>query len=181
MGIFGDIFEGLGDIARGPIGQAVGGRLLERFLPLPQFPGPISFPRAPAPAPVPQAPLLAPGPVVLAGGGPFGGAPFVDPASLGGGPPMPGVFQTAGIIQQQPREPSFLDPGCPSFFRAGGMTARPTRFITATNPATGALTFWEHAGQPIMFSRDLAVCKRVRRIAGKAGTVARRRTSRRKR
>ncbi len=94
---------------------------------------------------------------------------------------MPGVFQTAGIIQAPAREPSFLDPGCPSFFRPGGMTARPTRFITATNPATGALTFWEHAGQPIMFSRDLAVCKRVRRIAGKAGTVARRRTSRRKR
>ncbi len=92
---------------------------------------------------------------------------------------MPGVFQTAGIIQAPAREPSFLDPGCPSFFTAGGMTARPTRFITATNPATGALVFWEHAGQPILFSRDLRVVKRVRRIASKAGTVTRRRTRKR--
>lgn len=98
---------------------------------------------------------------------------------------MPGSFMTAGITQAPgPVGPSLLnpfgiDPGCPSFFRAGGMTARPTRFITQTNPATGALTFWEHAGQPILFSRDLRVVKRVRRIASKAGTVTRRRTRKR--
>ena len=98
---------------------------------------------------------------------------------------MPGVFQTAGIIQApQPVGPSLtnpfgIDPSCPSFFRTGGVTARPTRFITATNPATGALTFWEHAGAPILFTRDLAVVKRVRRIASKAGMVSRRRTRKR--
>jgi len=93
---------------------------------------------------------------------------------------MGGVFQRAGIVMAPQPERFAFDQPCPNFFPTGGMTARPTRFITATNPATGALTFWEHAGQPIMFSRDLAVCKRVRRIAGKAGTVARRRTRRKR-
>ncbi len=184
MGIFGDILGGIESVLTGPIGQ-LGGQILLGRLGVPQ---PVPTTRFPGP-PVAIPPVVSPGAFVPAGGGPFG-QPIVDiPAlrqlaltTLGGGPPMPGVFQTTalgGIVQAPQPIPFAIDPACPSFFRTGGQTARPTRFITATNPASGALTFWEHAGSPILFTRDLAVVKRVRRIASKAGTVTRRRTRKR--
>lgn len=187
MGIFGDIVEGVESFFGSEFGQAVAGfgaaALQQRFLPPPQQRGPV-FQAPPAPRPV------SAGPFVAAGGGP---AIIGDPAtlqrrisqafeSLGGGPPMPGVFQTAalGSVTMAPQPVPFgIDPACPSFFRTGGMRATPTRFITATNPATGSLTFWEHAGQPILFARDMRVCKRVQKIARRAGTVSRRRTRKR--
>ena len=178
MGIFGDILGGIEDIARGPIGEAAfglaGQAIAARFAPsvrgIPPGGG-FRVPTGPGP----------PSQIVTAGGGPFRGFPEFPPAAFseGGGPPM--GFMTAGIVQAPQPVPFGFDPACPSFFKPPSATSRPIRFITATNPATGALTFWEHAGQPVMFSRDLAVCKRVRRIAARAGTVARRRTSRRKR
>ncbi len=183
MGIF-DAFTGaverfagseFGQAAFGIAGQAIAARFAPQ-VPTGRLPPVLT--RGPVP------PALQPGGFVGAGG------TFVDtrtPAqlaqlafeSLGGGPPMPGVFQTVATVQAPQPVPFGLDPSCPSFFPTGGATARPARFITATNPVTGALTWWEHAGQPILFSRDLRVVKRVRRIASKAGVVTRRRTRKR--
>ena len=187
MGIFGDIFGGIERFAGSEFGQAAFGVLGQaaaaRFAPPPARRG------AAAPVRVPMQ-AISPGAVVGAGGGPFSGVPVAQLAqrafeSLGGGPPMSGVFQLAGlglgpsVVNAPQPVPFALDPSCPSFFPNGRVSNPPARFITATNPTTGALTWWEHAGQPILFSRDLRVVKRVRRIASKAGTVTRRRTRKR--
>ncbi len=177
MGIFGDIVEGIEAFAGSEFGQAAIGFGLQRLLPPP--PQPRGFP-----PPMRQAPVGRPvsrGGFVSAGGGPPGSIiqtrfPEFPPLPTNGGPTM-GVFQTAGLggIVQAPQPVPFgFDPACPSFFKEGGMRATPTRFITATNPATGSLTFWEHAGQPILFARDLRVCKRVQKIGRRFGTVSRR-------
>ncbi len=97
---------------------------------------------------------------------------------------MAGIFGNGALgfsrTVQAPQPVDFgIDPACPSFFPTTGMRSPPARFITAVNPSTGALTWWEHAGQPVLFSRDLRVVKRVRRIASKAGVVTRRRTRKR--
>jgi hypothetical protein len=45
--------------------------------------------------------------------------------------------------------------------------ARPQPFV-ASNPVTGALTWFKPAGRPILWSGDLTACKRVGRIAARA-------------
>ena len=180
MGVWdavGDFFGS--DIARdigGGLAQIGVGILRERLLPGggQGFPGP-------------PGPISSPGPTGMpAGRLPFDGFPpggFNGVDNTGGGPPMaggPSVFTRASSTVQVPAPVPFgFDKPCPSFFKAGGMTARPVRFITDVNPATGELVFWEHAGRPILFSRDLGVVRRVRKIAAKAGTVTRRRTRKR--
>ncbi len=63
---------------------------------------------------------------------------------------------------------------------------RPIRFITSTNPRTGNVEFWEHAGRPVLFTRDLRTCRRVQKIARRArrtmptASAHRRRTRKRK-
>jgi hypothetical protein len=54
-------------------------------------------------------------------------------------------------------------------FAAGMPRARPIRRIIQQNPVTGQLAVWEYAGTPILFSRDLAVARRVARIMGRPG------------
>ncbi|MEE8551613.1 MAG: hypothetical protein V3T08_10210 [Gemmatimonadota bacterium] len=168
------IFDAIGDFFGSDVGKSLGqiGVDILRQQVLPQGPVAQPFP-FPFPTPsVPQFPTL-----------PAGRVPISFPTfDTGGGPPTmatPSIFRQASVMAPQP-EPFAFDQPCPSFFKSGGMTARPTRFITAVNPATGQLTWWEHAGRPVLMSRDLAVVKRVRRIAAKAGTVTRRRVRRKR-
>jgi hypothetical protein len=72
--------------------------------------------------------------------------------------------------------------GGPEMFRAGAARARPVPRITVQHPETGECMTWVYAGRPILYSRDLAVVRRVNRIAARASrsvkrarTVARRR------
>lgn len=72
--------------------------------------------------------------------------------------------------------PSTGMPG--GLFQQGMPRARPLRRIIQQNPVTGQLAVWEYAGTPILFSRDLAVARRVAKIMGRGGprrSVARRR------
>ena len=121
------------------------------------------------------------------GGGPVGRMPtgyappyMTQPVSAGRAP----LMQFAQYGPSQPAFPvtpaSFLpvpqpgtgwlgtDPDVPSFFQPTKTTVRPIRLLTAVNPISGKMAFWEHAGTPVLFSRDLRVCKRVAKIAARA-------------
>ena len=52
--------------------------------------------------------------------------------------------------------------------------ARAQPFI-ASNPVTGATTWFKPAGKPILWSGDLTACRRVGKIARRARTVSRKR------
>jgi len=65
---------------------------------------------------------------------------------------------------------------------------RPTRSgfaavpeIMARNPATGRINTWRNAGRPVLYSGDLATCKRVNKIGSRFARVANRRAGRRAR
>lgn len=53
-----------------------------------------------------------------------------------------------------------------------GVTAN--REIVARNPVTGRMAVWRHMGRPVLYSGDLATCKRVGKIAGRVGRYGRR-------
>lgn len=165
MGIFGDIGDFIGGIASGPLGRAAGQILVERATRRssgPPAPGPVFFPGGAG------SPIGAP--LVRAGFNEFSG-PF--------GPP--GVVPAFNPLQSPGPIDFGLDPSPTSFFRATKASMRPVRFLTQANPVTGDIGFWEHAGQPVLFSRDLRVCKRVGRIAARSRRSMGRVTRRRKR
>ena len=60
-------------------------------------------------------------------------------------------------------------------FRERAATATPERFIMREHPYTGRMHYWEHVGRPVLFSRDLAACKRVNKIAARAARARGRR------
>lgn len=65
--------------------------------------------------------------------------------------------------------------GCPtSPFRQTQMGAASQKFI-GVNPVTGRATWFGPLGSPVLFSRDFAVMKRLRRVAVKAGRARGRR------
>lgn len=163
MGIFGDIGEAFGQALPGLITTA--GQLgLQRWL------GP------------------EPPKVVYGGGGPPASSlmQWPSPTTVPSIPvSWPTTMPTTMPTIEVPSEvPWGLDP---SGVLAGGLfkpvkqTASPVRFITAKNPVTKSVTFWEHAGAPVLFSRDLRVCKRVGKIAARAARGRARRRSYRKR
>lgn len=173
MGIFGDLGDFLGGIASGPLGQ-VGAQILldrERARNAPRIAVPVGFPGTGVPS-IPRGPI----------GGP--------PIRAGSGLPLPVRFGPPGVVPDRatfgaellpvgalpvPGPIDFgLDPTTPSFFKPSKATVRPIRFLTQTNPVSGEMAFWEHAGQPILFSRDLRVCKRVARIASRSKLPVRR-------
>lgn len=105
------------------------------------------------------------------------------PTTFGGFDPNRGLaFQFADqffgspggtpVPQEAPSVPQTVvsgDPSrCPQLFQPGMPTVRPLPLIMATNPVNGKITFWKHAGRPILFSGDLATCKRVAKIARRA-------------
>ena len=92
-------------------------------------------------------------------GGIFGGPARALPSPVdmfGGGTPVP---------QEAPMAPMDFGGG---LFQPTQLSARPLPLIMASNPVTGRITFWKHVGRPILFSGDLATCKRVNRIARRA-------------
>lgn len=111
---------------------------------------------------------------------------FADPTS-GLGDLLPQLGQ--GILNAIPNTPLLnLLPGGGGMAgdevqlwarRSGDSRAYPQRTVFSFNPDTGAIGAWEYAGKPVLYSRDLAVCKRVNRItrrsAGRVGLRFRRR------
>ena len=57
--------------------------------------------------------------------------------------------------------------GRPSMFAYGQTRARALPMLEAVHPETGKVHYWRHLGRPILFTGDLAVCKRVSRVRGK--------------
>ena len=140
---------------------------------------------------------FAPEPVYGGGGGGPPGGGYVQPSlpiSVGtspyvspGGIPMttmPVSMPTMPIVDVPSEIPWGRDPAgimAGGLFKPAKTTVVPTRFITAKNPVTGSIVFWEHAGRPVLFSRDLRVVKRVSKIAARAARGTRRRRTCRKR
>jgi hypothetical protein len=58
--------------------------------------------------------------------------------------------------------------GAGAFFRQPGTRSRPVRRIQRMDPTTERIHTWEHAGTPVLYSRDFRVVRRVRRVASKA-------------
>jgi hypothetical protein len=125
------------------------------------------------------------------GGGRWAGG---DWGGSGGGDWLSGIGSLAGGIGSLVRSfsgqgsledaydvPYFPDVLVPDVLQRGMATAgmcgspfAPTRqgasasLFAMPNPATGRLTWFRPAGRPVLFSGDLATCKRVRKIAGHA-------------
>lgn len=90
-------------------------------------------------------------------------------------PLIPGVSELLGLAPQQQQLINGGGGACPGFFAPGAMTSRPVSEISVMNPATGRTHVWKHMGRPILFSGDVATCKRVGKIARRARVQSRKR------
>ena len=54
--------------------------------------------------------------------------------------------------------------GRPTMFSYGQTRARPLQMLEAVHPETGKVHYWRHMGRPILFSGDMAVCRRVGKV-----------------
>jgi hypothetical protein len=68
-----------------------------------------------------------------------------------------------------------------TFFTPTPTGVRAVSELQARNPLTGRLHVWRNMGRPVLYSGDMATCKRVNKIAGRVARVARRRGQTRKR
>jgi hypothetical protein len=95
-----------------------------------------------------------------------GGAPVAQQAGLAGlGAGVAGGALLEGLMQ-------LLGGGgaqaAPALFRAGAAQVRPVPRIMRQHPTRpDELVVWEHAGRPVLYSRDLRAKRRVERIARK--------------
>ena len=78
-------------------------------------------------------------------------------------------FDLPGVDLQLPFRPDARTGGTAFFNPVGARAQSPRSLIMVPNPSTGKPTFFRHAGRPIMFSGDRALCKRVEKIARRAG------------
>ncbi len=98
-----------------------------------------------------------------------------------------GDFQTAGLGGLLGGAQRLLGMGnggagqCGPLFREGRVRSVPLREISQRDPVTGTMHVWRHMGRPVLYSGDLATCKRVGRIARRARITSGRRSVRRKR
>lgn len=53
--------------------------------------------------------------------------------------------------------------GLPTMFRTRE-TTRAVNLLEGRNPVTGRMHYWRHMGRPILFSGDVANCRRVGRV-----------------
>lgn len=150
-----------------PIFRLPGGAPARFPTPPPAFPGPARtqpFPQPFRPFPVSGAPSGTPG-VVMAGFPGFQRAefdiPFVDIVPQGQGACGFGNLFRPGVTG-----------GCP--------TARPSNLVVQCNPVTGEPAFFGNLGRPILFSRDMAVARKVSRLAMRAKRTSTRRVRRRR-
>ncbi len=101
-----------------------------------------------------------------------GGTPM--PALPGGAMPLTGALPSVlggvlGGLLGEGAESLFEGGGsCPQLFGQARQTARARQLVMAMNPVTGNPTFFRHVGRPILFSGDLATCRRVNKVAARA-------------
>lgn len=89
----------------------------------------------------------------------------------------PGQLESGGIFEGLETE---IERDTVLWKRSGvGSKAYPVRVVYARNPSSGQLAAWTYAGHPVLYSGDLATCRRVNRItrraAGRVGLRFRRR------
>lgn len=80
---------------------------------------------------------------------------------------QPGAMEEGDILE---RMESDIEREVSLWRRSQGGTVHPVRNILARHPQTGAIRAWEYRGQPILYSGDLAVCKRVNKIARRSAS-----------
>jgi hypothetical protein len=130
--------------------------------------------------PPPRAPLNVSTPVIP-GGQQFSFArPGVGGSQVPGFPVQRAGFDIPGIASDLGFDIPGFDVRSPfvaqgqgsaqltQHFRSPTMSARPIPLVMVANPITGAPTFYKHAGRPILFSGDMATCKRVDKLARRA-------------
>jgi hypothetical protein len=105
------------------------------------------------------APMAVPGAIIGAGGA-LG-------ALLGG---QPGMLEEGGLLEGL--ETDIEREGV--MYRRGRQVVSPVRELYARHPTSGTIQVWKYAGKPILFSGDLAACKRVNKIASRAARSAKR-------
>lgn len=77
-----------------------------------------------------------------------------SPLSLPGGAPVPGGNGNGMMASCPPARPTMAS------------------LVPVTNPCTGRLTFYRNVGRPILFSGDMATCKRVKKVGRRARSAA---------
>lgn len=86
------------------------------------------------------------------------------PSGLPGGAPVPGVPGFDPTIPAQMEANPLLG----AFFQPTMAGLRARRGIEVRNPLTGRIAFFRNMGRPMLFSGDLAACRRVSRVASRA-------------
>lgn len=141
----------------------------------PGFPGAGPFATATPPFVASRVAL----PLSLTGGGemPFlpGGAPIVQAGFPSLGPGLSSAFGSAigsffgteGAAAGTVEALRALRPGAApgTLFQVGGPRLRAVSSFRVTNPSTGRDVWYRNVGQPILWSGDLRVCKKVRKVA----------------
>jgi len=81
-----------------------------------------------------------------------------------GGNGLTDFFDIPGIDLQLPFRADARTGGNAFFHGVGAVRQRPRSLIMQMNPSTGTPTFFRHAGRPIMFSGDKALCKKMDKL-----------------
>jgi len=89
--------------------------------------------------------------------------------ALGGFGAAQEFFDIPGIDLQLPFRADARTGGNQFFHGVGQVGQRPRKLIMQINPSSGTPTFFRHAGRPIMFSGDKALCKQVEKIGRSVG------------
>ncbi len=126
-----------------------------------------------------QIPPFAGGPTPQQWPGPAGPAGYVPPGWIPAGPGggvVPAVGVAGPTVMQQfgaeARELAAGSIASPWKTTCGGTSLAAQNHLQV-NPATGAIRWFGPKGKPILWSDDLAACKRVKRVATRAGKVLR--------
>ena len=87
--------------------------------------------------------------------------------------PQIGQFLFGNGGQEMAQMPALPGAQPGTLFRVSGPRLRPNPLVMVRNPTTGTVHFWKLAGRPILFSGDLAVAKRVDKLARRARSARR--------
>lgn len=99
----------------------------------------------------------------LGGGGVGGGGP--DPTVLPGGGVIAPIDVVATDVPMVTGGGGVGTLGARGLFRiTNGTQARPVQLVEGRHPVTGKTLFWQYAGRPLIFSRDLARLKATRKV-----------------
>lgn len=147
-------------------------------LPTPRQRLPALPPRLPPRMAPPLAPFtrraFEPAPLSVIGGLPMPHAPSdrfsVTEAAFGFGGngglgAQNALFDIPGVDLRLPFTADARTGGTEFFHGVGAVSQRPRKLIMQLNPSSGNPTFFRHAGRPIMFSGDRAICRGVEKIA----------------